>query len=438
MPKLLRQLTVHLILTGTLVQLAFAQTLLSDINQIKAIDNHSHVMSDESDKDFDAIACGGLEFTAPPPMRLRPDNPIYLGAWRELFGYRGLDLMNPESVRQYMTGKRKVIQERGDSYPTWILDKLNIETMLTNRVRPAATLQAPRFRWVGYGDPLLLPLSTKSLAAVDSDKRFFYKQESALLKNYLDELQVKQLPATLDQYLSTIVTPSVQRLKREGAVAIKFVAAYMRPLDFEKTDRSAAARVYARYQRGGEPSWSEYKSLQDFLFRHIAAEAGKLGLVVHIHTGGGCGHYFNLGNGNPLLLESVLNDPTLRKTNFVLVHGGYPFVRETEFLLEKPNVYADFSAQTFLLTPKALSQVLRSWLEYEPEKVLFGTDASPATPEVSWEESAWLTNKTAREALAITLQGMIDDGDITRDRAVELARMVLHDNASTLYGLGAK
>jgi predicted TIM-barrel fold metal-dependent hydrolase len=79
--------------------------------------------------------------------------------------------------------------------------------------------------------------------------------------------------------------------------------------------------------------------------------------------------------------------------------------------------------------------VLRGWLEYEPEKILFATDASPATPEVSWEESAWMTNKTAREALAIALTGMVRDGDITRGRASELARMVLRENAAGLYKL---
>lgn len=67
------------------------QSLLNEINQIKAIDNHAHVMSSAADEDFDAIACGGLEFVAPPPMRLRPDNPIYTGAWRELYGYNGGD-----------------------------------------------------------------------------------------------------------------------------------------------------------------------------------------------------------------------------------------------------------------------------------------------------------------------------------------------------------
>ena len=131
----------------------------------------------------------------------------------------------------------------------------------------------------------------------------------------------------------------------------------------------------------------------------------------------------------------MLNDPSLRKTNFVLVHGGYPFTDATAFLLEKPNVYADFSAQTFLLPPQSLSKVLRAWLEYEPEKILFGTDASPAGPGVGWEESAWLTSHTAREALAIALSEMIHDSEIDRVRALELAGMVLRENARRLYKL---
>jgi hypothetical protein len=33
------------------------------------------------------------------------------------------------------------------------------------------------------------------------------------------------------------------------------------------------------------------------------------------------------------------------------------------------------------------------------------------------------------------LTGMMNDGEITRERALELARMVLHDNAAKLYKL---
>ena len=55
--------------------------LLSEINAVRAVDNHAHVMAaagadGRADEEFDAVACGGLEFVSPPPLRLRPDNPI--------------------------------------------------------------------------------------------------------------------------------------------------------------------------------------------------------------------------------------------------------------------------------------------------------------------------------------------------------------------------
>ena len=45
------------------------------------------------------------------------------------------------------------------------------------------------------------------------------------------------------------------------------------------------------------------------------------------------------------------------------------------------------------------------------------------------------TNLTARRALAIALTGMLNDREITRTRASELARMVLRENAMKLYRL---
>ncbi len=167
----------------------------------------------------------------------------------------------------------------------------------------------------------------------------------------------------------------------------------------------------------------------------MAREAGRLGLAVHIHAISGAGAYYRQSGSNPLLLESAFNDPSLRKTNFVIIHGGYPFTKETASLLSKPNVYADFSAQTFLIYPRELSEVLRNWLEAYPDKILFGTDAFSFGPEVDWPEVAWLSNNTARQALSLALTGMMNDHEITRAHAVELARMVLRENAIRLYGL---
>ena len=143
-----------------------------------------------------------------------------------------------------------------------------------------------------------------------------------------------------------------------------------------------------------------------------------------------------LNGSNPALLEGVLNDPALRRTKFVLVHGGAgAFTKYTSYLLMKPNVYADFSEQTWLISTRKLSEVVRDWLEWYPEKVMFGTDAYPYSEEMGWEESGWLAARRGREALGMALTAMLRDGEISRDRALELARMALRENARKLYGL---
>jgi hypothetical protein len=54
---------------------------------------------------------------------------------------------------------------------------------------------------------------------------------------------------------------------------------------------------------------------------------------------------------------------------------------------------------------------------------------------MGWEESGWISAHNGREALGRALTAMLRDGAITPTRAVELARMVLRENARALYGL---
>jgi predicted TIM-barrel fold metal-dependent hydrolase len=411
--------------------------LLARIREIRAIDNHAHtprlVAPRETDDEYDALPCEPLEPTT-PPLTSRPENAQFLAAWKALFGYK-YDDRSPAHVRELLAAKQRMKQEQGENYANWVLDRLGIETELANRMAMGRGLQPPRFRWVPFDDALLLPLNDAHLAAETPDRKIFYARENQLLQRYLKDLGKDAVPATLDDYLSRVITPTLEKQKQDGAVAIKFEAAYLRSLDFEPAEKEQAEQIYSHHV-GGALSNHDYYKLQDFLFRYIAAEAGRLGLPVHIHTGFGCGGYFELRGANPLLLESVLDDPALRKTNFVLLHGGAgPYTKEITALLMKPNVYTDFSEQTWLLPTRELSKVIRYWLEWYPEKVLFGTDLSPGTPEIGWEEIGWQTTESAREALAIALTGMMQDGEITRPRAIEIARLVLRENALKLYGL---
>ena len=396
--------------------------LQSEIDRVPAIDNHAHPVryvpaGNPPDRFFDALPVDNMEPQS-DPVNLRLGAPAIADAARTLYGSTD------------RAAKQRTIEQRRDGYPAWVLDQAGIETLLANRVEMGPSIQPPRFRWVPYIDALLFPLSTSALAARNSDRKSFFALENILLQRYLQEANLTASPGTLDDYLIRVVTPTLERHRQGGAVAEKFEAAYLRSLAFDKVDRAAADRIYAR---GGTLSESEYKPLQDFIFRYIAAECGRLGMAVHLHTMAGAGGYFDVAGANPLNLEPVLDDPELRKANFVMIHGGWPFTREITALLTKPNAYVDFSAQSLSLTPTTLAAIIREWLEYIPEKVMFATDAYPYSAEMGWEESLVAASRAGRKALAIALTGMLRDNEITRQRASELARMVMRENAKKLY-----
>ncbi|HZH91640.1 MAG TPA: amidohydrolase family protein [Pyrinomonadaceae bacterium] len=419
-------------------QLTADPSLLAEINKIRAIDNHAHPLPflKEGEKDDER---GVTPDFIPPqylPVRLRPNNPEYLEAWRTLYGYKHDDF-SVAHMSELAGMKRRVMSEKGAGYPAWVLDQLGIETMFANNQSMGKGLDSPRFLWVWRANPLLFPLDNKEAKKGNPQREEDLISYERQRDNLLKELNLAKLPDTLTGYVGKFIIPTLERRKRDGAVAVKFHTAYVRSLNFADIPEAEARRVYEKFIRGGVPEASEYKALQDFLFRRIALECGRLNLPVHIHVGAGEGGWFYNSTASPFLLDSVLNDPKLReaKTKFVLIHGGLPFAQATRFLLDKENVYADFSSQAFLTSKRELSGMIRSWLEFMPEKVLFGTDAYPLTTTIGWEEIGWLTTKSAREALAIALTGMMQDGEITRGRASELARMVMRENAINLYGL---
>ena len=118
-----------------------------------------------------------------------------------------------------------------------------------------------------------------------------------------------------------------------------------------------------------------------------------------------------------------------------MLHGAWPFTREAGTLILKPNVFIDYSAWSYLAYPQQAAQDLRFLLEMAPEKVLYGSDASPFSDKLGWEETAWVGSKFGREVLGLAVTGMIEDGEISVERGKRLVHMVVRDNARSLYGL---
>lgn len=385
------------------------------IASIKAIDNHAHPMLQlpagaKPDSEYDALPLDAL----PPmtlPSRLRAEHPDWVAAM-------------------------SAVKARRLKSPAEALDFAGIDVMLANRIAMGPGLAPPRFRWVSFVDALMLPLDGKLESARTPDTRSLYALETKLLHRYMSDLGIAKLPASLDDYVKTIVTPTLERQKKNGAVAVKFEAAYLRALDFDDPDPTLARLVYSRFASGGVPGRAEYKVLQDYLFRVIAREAGRLGMSVHIHDTEVAGSFYSARGSDPFLLESAFNDSTLRATKFVIIHGGWPLVERTMPLFAKGNVYADISMAGMIAEPGQLANALRMWLFEYPDRVLFGTDAFDGGKDQSWEAGAYLAANSARRALGLALTGMLRDGVVTRERAEQLARMVMRENAAALYGLG--
>jgi uncharacterized protein len=418
------------------------QDLLGKINAIPLYDNHAHP-GFADDTDVDAMAAPPDESSV---LRLRDDNPEFVTAAKSLFGYP-YDDFKPEHAKWLADRKNAAKKSGGSAYFDQILDKLNVETCLANRAFMAPYLDPQRFHWVFFGDSFFFPFDNRDQTASTPDMGVYIPLQEKMLARYKQQMNGRginvepakakdALPENLAGYEAFVRNTLADNQKR-GGVAIKFEAAYFRTLYFGDPPRDQAEAIYNKYRSGGVPSTEEYRTFQDYIFRVMVDQAGKLKLPMHFHTAVGIGDYFNLRQGHVLNLENVLRDPRYHNTTFVLVHGGWPYEKEAALLTAVKNVYLDTSFQSELLYPSQFKDVLKQLLTLFPDKMMYGSDAFPFNDALGAEESFWLAAYTTRTALAAALAELVSERAIAQDKALELARLYLHDNAAKLYGSGS-
>jgi hypothetical protein len=404
------------------------ESLLKQIDQIPIYDNHSHATFPD-DSDMDAQAAPPDETSV---LRLREDNPEFVAAAKSLFGYP-YDDFKPEHAK-WLIDKKKAAEASGSTaYWDSILDKLNIETCLANRVALAPYLDPKRFHWVFFVDSFLFPLDNRDQTGKNPDMGVYIPLQEKVLQRYMKQENLNGLPADLGGY-ETFIRQTLADNQKMGGVAIKFEAAYFRSLYFSDPPREKAEAIYARYHAGGVPSNEDYRTFQDYVFRVLIDQAGKLNLSVHFHSAVGIGDYFSLRNGHPLNLENVVRDPRYSKTNFVLIHGGYPYTLDMIWMTAAKNVYTDSSLMGYYVYPSDLKNILKQWISLFPDRMMFGSDAFPFNDAVGAEETFWLAVRSARTAVAAALAELVSEGAFSEEKALELAHMYLHDNAAKLYG----
>lgn len=441
--KPLVPIALGLILAAGLTQLAARQArpypsgdlektyerLLKQIEAIPMYDNHSHPGFSD-DTDVDAMASPPGESAT---LRLREDNPEFVAAAKSLFGYP-YDDFRPEHAKWLVDKKKAAEQSGGVAYFDSILDKLNTDICLANRAMMAPYLDPKRFHWVFFGDSFFYPFDNSAERASTPDMGVYVPLQEKMLARWKKQEGVEGLPEDLAGYEDFVRRTMTDNQQKHGGVAIKFEAAYFRSLYFGDPPRAHAEAVYNKYREGGVPTAGEYKQFQDYIFRVMVEQAGKLHLPMHFHSAIGIGDYFSLHNGNVLNLENVVRDPRYKNVTFVLIHGGWPYEREAALMTAVKNVYLDTSFQSELLYPSQFKDVLKQLLTLFPDKMMYGSDAFPFSDALGAEESFWLAARTTRTGLAAALAELVEEGAVSEPKALELARNYLHDNAARLYG----
>ncbi len=400
--------------------------LQAQINRIPIFDDHSHP-GYADDPDVDAMA-------SPPgssPLRLRTDNPELIAASKTLFQYPYNDFA-PEHTRWLIDKKAELKRTEGKQYFDRILNEVGIETAVANRVAMPDYLDRKQFLWAFFVDSFLFPFDNTVIRERNVDEQTYMPLQEKKLKRELGQASLKAVPESLAGYLR-FISQVMEQDRQKGAIAIKFEAAYFRSLYFSDPAETQAQAVYEKYRAGGIPSLAEYTIFQDFIFRYLVREAGRLHLAVHFHTSVGIGEFFSLHKGNVLNLENVLRDPRYDSVNFVLLHGGFPYDREVIWLAARKNVYVDSSFVELVLYPSEFKNVLKYWLSIYPDKLLYGSDAFPFNEALGAEECYWLAARSAREALAGALSELVSEKAFSKEQALRIAHAYLHDNAAALY-----
>jgi predicted TIM-barrel fold metal-dependent hydrolase len=225
---------------------------------------------------------------------------------------------------------------------------------------------------------------------------------------------------------------AVSGARAAGYVALKSIIAYRTGLAVGDTARAEAAAAFdgvkEQARREGRLRLA-CKPLNDHLLLRALDLAARDALPVQIHTGFGDEDVDLLG-ANPLHLRPLLAGDRYMRVPFVLLHAGYPYVRELSYLAAiHANVHMDLGLAVPYLAAD-IPSLFRQALSLAPtSKLLFSTDAY-SIPEIFWLAARW-----GRWGLGIALDELVAVGALGDEEALAIAHDVLGGNAARLYGL---
>jgi hypothetical protein len=222
-------------------------------------------------------------------------------------------------------------------------------------------------------------------------------------------------------------------LRAERIVSLKSIIAYRTGLDLVATPRAEAYSSFTALKAEANARGAvrvNDKCFLDYFIGVALAWANEERFPIQFHTGFGDPSVF-LRTGNPIMLRSAFENPAYADVPFVLLHAGWPYVRESSYLA---NVYANVYIDSGLAIPFAASEYAEIWqqlLSLAPtSKVLWSSDG------FILPEHCWFAAVQGRKALATALDALVGIGAIGDDDVLPIASAILRENALRLYRVG--
>ncbi len=351
---------------------------------------------------------------------------LQVQALKEIYGYKKKDVKE-KNLDQLVKLSQKFWEKGPKQGFNRVLDICGIEKVFANRSNPSKDLDSERVLWVPFVDSFFYPFPGSQLKTIHPELRNSLTGYSRSVWKFSEKYEIKI--EDLSSYLHLIDT-TLRDYKSNNAVALKVASGYIRTLWFDDPEKEEVASIFEEGLKGSLSSWEEYKKLQDFIARHIFLKAGELKLPVHFHTGFGASAGLKNLDSNPLNLESIFSDIRFKDTDFLMLHAGYPFWDKLKPLLEKRNIYVDFSAVNWFVFEEELEEILYEWLIYPgaSDKIMFGSDGGAPI-------FFWIAAENSRKALYRALKRLIDKGIISEKKAIMIAEKIIRNNAIRVHNL---
>jgi hypothetical protein len=230
----------------------------------------------------------------------------------------------------------------------------------------------------------------------------------------------EDIPPTLERFLTTMEQVVTQRVQ-EGMVGVKGVC-YPHIVSDAEIARSAYAGILAGHEKP-----HQRRAFVDYIRDQLYEVCGRLGIVVVKHSGvwaGGWSDHTNIRPTN-LFSEACMH----RQTRFDLFHAGTPVPGDTGLLARGlPNVWLNL-CWSHLISPAQSVQALDLWLDEVPVNKIIGFGG-----DYWWAvENVYGSLVMAREVIALALAKRVREGCFSEARALEIARLWLHDNPREAY-----